>query len=183
MSNSKPERRRCSEEMSNSKPERQAWNVLRLEPQVCFSCFFLFFILLMIYLLTGKLRQHQHQHLAPNDTNGKKGPNDGSVVWALVLLLFIRFEDADADAEVPQTSEPRRQKTQMTVNHHLGRISTGCHVTQHHTSITTMTAFQPPGQRDGATTGSGRVVTTKKGPNDARRVVWALIGTFFSLCL
>ena len=175
--------------MSNGKPERWAWDVSCLEPQVCFSFFFLFFILLMIYLLTGKLRQHQHQHLAPNDTNGKKGPNDSFVVWALgsfffcFLLLFIRFEDADADAEVPQTSEPRRQKTQTTVNRHLGRISTGHHVTQHHTSITTMTAFQPPGQWDGTTTGPGRVVTTKTGPNDARRVVWALIGTFFSSCL
>ena len=96
-----------------------------------------------------------------------------------LLLLFIRFEDANANAEVPQTSEPQRQKTQTTVYRHLGRISTGRHFTQHHTSITTMIASQPPGQRDGATTGPGRVVTTKTGPNDARRVIWALIGTFF----
>ena len=80
-----------------------------LELQVCFSFFPFFFILLMIYLLTGRLRQRQHQHLAPIDINGKKGPNNGFVVWALgffFLLLFIRFEDADANAEVPQTSEP-----------------------------------------------------------------------------
>ena len=55
--------------------------------------FFLFFILLMIYLLTAKLHQHQHQHLAPNDTNGKKGPNDGFIVRALgsFFLFFTTF--------------------------------------------------------------------------------------------
>ena len=42
-----------------------------------------------------------------------------------------------------------------------------------------MIASQPPGQWDGAMTGPGRVVTTKTGPNDARRVIWALISTFF----
>ena len=142
------------------------------------SLFFSFFILLMIYLLTGRLHQHQHQHLAPIDTNRKKGPNDALGSFFYFLLLFIKFKDAIVNAKVPQTSEPQGQKTQTTVNHRLGRISTGCHITQHHTSIMTMTASQPPGQRDGAMTGPGRVVTTKTGPNDARHIIWALIGTF-----
>ena len=85
------ERRRCSKETSDGKPERQARDVSRLEPQVCFSFFSFFFILLMIYLLTGRLRQCQHQHLAPIDTNGKKGPNDGFIVWALGSFFFFVF--------------------------------------------------------------------------------------------
>ena len=71
--------------------------------------FFSFLFLLMIYLLTGRLcvRQHQHQHLALVNTNGKEGPEQWnhhlgsrsffSFFSFFFWLLFIRFKDDDAD--------------------------------------------------------------------------------------
>jgi hypothetical protein len=140
--------------------------VSRLKPQwqVCFSFFFLFFILLMIYLVTGRLHvcKRKRQHLAPVDTNGKEGPKRWFHRLGPRFFFPVSFFDyflLHSKTTTPKSPRPPRHTTP--------------HLDNDNDSIPTT------GQRDGATTGPGKVVTTKTGPNDARRVVWALIGTFF----